>query len=493
MRKFVLACLGVTALGLGPLAAAPADPSSVPDLVKGLADENKAVRLKSARELGDLGAAARTAAPALYAALKEDREPEVRSQCGKALAQIGPHALPFLLQGLDDKDRVVRSWSVRAVGLIGPEAKEAVGPLTKALKDSQAGIRGGAAQALGEIGPAAEASAPALIEALADSDKDVRARAAAALARIGPDTAARLEAALKDDRPAVRHGAARVLASFGPEAADAVPALGQALKDKDAKVRFFAAAALGEIGPKAEPAVPLLIEALKDKDQDVQAQAAGSLALVGPSATPALARALSDPEAVAIRPTLLYVLGQLGPDARAAVPALTDLLKDKDPNVVRLAVLALGTLGPEAKGAVPTLKELLESKSTDVRLGAALALVRIEPQNKDAPERLNKEITQVPFVAKPSAATLAQLDVRRQAENQRFIDFFVYATSFRFGDGLKRESHQALTRLGPDAIPVLTRTLNRMYVDNTGKVPIPDVKPVGPGAAAVKQRTFYFV
>jgi HEAT repeat protein len=42
------------------------------------------------------------------------------------------------------------------------------------------------------------------------------------------------------------------------------------LKDKDEEVRRYAAKALGNIGPKAKEAVPALIEALKDENLDVR-------------------------------------------------------------------------------------------------------------------------------------------------------------------------------------------------------------------------------
>ena len=43
------------------------------------------------------------------------------------------------------------------------------------------------------------------------------------------------------------------------------------------------------------------------------------------------------------------VLSQLGPCARAAVPALSEALKDPMPEVRRMAVVALAEIGPEAR------------------------------------------------------------------------------------------------------------------------------------------------
>jgi hypothetical protein len=47
--------------------------------------------------------------------------------------------------------------------MLGPYAKEAVGPLTAALNDSEALVRLSAARALGEIGPDAKDALPVLL------------------------------------------------------------------------------------------------------------------------------------------------------------------------------------------------------------------------------------------------------------------------------------------------------------------------------------------
>jgi HEAT repeat protein len=45
---------------------------------------------------------------------------------------------------------------------------------------------------------------------------------------------------------------------------------------------------------------------------------------------------------------------------------LIPLLKDADPLVRRLAAYALGQIGPKAKAAIPALKELLNDTERDV-------------------------------------------------------------------------------------------------------------------------------
>ena len=71
-------------------------------------------------------------------------------------------------------------------------------------------------------------------------------------------------------------------------------------------------------------------------------------------------------------------LRKFGPDARAAVPALIEALKDERWDVRRAAATALGRIGPDAVAAVPALNEVLSlNRDENVRRAAAAALKRI--------------------------------------------------------------------------------------------------------------------
>ena len=83
-----------------------------------------------------------------------------------------------------------------------------------------------------------------------------------------------LIADLKAAAPATRNAAAYEIAGLGPAAKPAVPALIEALDDPDAAVRFPVTVALGEIGPEAVAAVPRLKHFMFERINDEIAAAA---------------------------------------------------------------------------------------------------------------------------------------------------------------------------------------------------------------------------
>ena len=72
------------------------------------------------------------------------------------------------------------------------------------------------------------------------------------------------------------------------------------------------------------------------------------------------------------------------------MPALMELVKDKDANVRQAAASVLGSIGIEAKAAVPTLTDLLHDNDVQVRQAAAFALASVWPKAKIAIEALTE-------------------------------------------------------------------------------------------------------
>lgn len=109
-----------------------------------------------------------SAAPTVRAALA-DPDVMVRMAAAECLLLIGPIPadLPLLLGLL--REPAGREAAIRAIGRLGPAAKEAVPRLAELLDDRDSRVRIAAAEALGQIGaPAALAAIPKLREVLRD-------------------------------------------------------------------------------------------------------------------------------------------------------------------------------------------------------------------------------------------------------------------------------------------------------------------------------------
>ena len=131
--------------------------------------------------------------------------------------------------------------------------------------------------------------------------------------------------------------------------------------------------------------VPSLVKSLQGPNRDTRAKAVMQLGLIGSpgdGASAGLLLLLRDKD-VEVRMAALVALEQIGLEGQA-VPALTEALKDQDPLIRRIAVRELGNLGPQARPALPDLAAMLSRVEAAERMGVAQALVRIDPENKPA-------------------------------------------------------------------------------------------------------------
>jgi HEAT repeat protein len=137
--------------------------------------------------------------------------------------------------------------------------------LIAALSSSDAASRADAAERLAQLGPKAKPAALALVLACGDDDETVRQWATDALEGMGPPEAAdvaQLASLVEAKSPDVGYWAATLLGRLKTEAASAVESLAQVVAGGgDLAVRQRAAWALGEIGPPAAKAVPALQKA----------------------------------------------------------------------------------------------------------------------------------------------------------------------------------------------------------------------------------------
>jgi HEAT repeat protein len=294
-----------------------------------------------------------------------DKESDLQTRAMEKLVSMGSAALPYLIHTLDHSsgEPELRERVAWTLGKMGPAASSAVDSLAKALRDkASSAIRAAAARALGWVGQDARKAVGSLREALEeDDDTNVHVAVIETLGKIGTDARIAHDA-LGDvvDRGCIRErrASAEALGSIGPAAKPEAQRLRMSLRDSDRLLRIKAALALWKIEGKAEEPVDVLKQSLCESE--------------------------------AIRIEAIRDLGDIGPDAGAAVAELSKSLGDSNGDIVLTTAIALRKVGPKASEAVPSLTNALTHRSEQVRIALVDALAAIGPEASSAVPELGK-------------------------------------------------------------------------------------------------------
>jgi HEAT repeat protein len=147
------------------------------------------------------------------------------------------------------------------------------------------------------------------------------------------------------------------------------------------------------LGPESRAAVPALVRTIERApswhNRSFAASVLGRVGADDPATIPALRRALLAPVRNGEPPgglaaTAALQLGRLGPKAAPAVPGLIQLLDQPDHGADALAMFALGRIGPDARAAVPELVRFLDRPDRGVHSHASGALGLIGPDARAA-------------------------------------------------------------------------------------------------------------
>jgi HEAT repeat protein len=242
------AVIGFSALG-------PAASNAVAHLVNILTTRPPACRDVAAKALGTIGPAAASALPALCSGLSSTNG-SLRRECALALGQIHAEparSIPALIKTLDDPG--LRWAGIEAIGKFGAAAKPAVPALTQ-ICDGGGREASSAATALGMIGPDASQAVPSLVRGLANADLDMEFRLQCILA-LG-----RIHSLPELVVPAL------------------VQSINETLNDTDVRIRASSATALGRFGPDARQATSLLTTLLQDSNRNVRLAATNAWHLI---------------------------------------------------------------------------------------------------------------------------------------------------------------------------------------------------------------------
>jgi HEAT repeat protein len=275
---------------------------------------------------------------------------------------MGAQNTPALVAQIDSDDDATRARAAESLAARGSSLRGWVRPLVDIWQRHPAATRTEVFYVLVSVGPSAEDAVPELIQCLDDSSFHVQYWSCRVLRAIGPSSRPAIPKLLllaANGATSVRRNAIAALPEIAPDGpTDVVAALAAALQDPVHPVRYQAALALFRLGPHAASATTALRHTLDNQLSTIRAPAARALWHITGSANIPV---------VALRDQLSHgrypwqaaaVLGEIGSEARAAVPDLVAQL-DSTSDVLRFAAVdALASIGPDASEALPALQRL---------------------------------------------------------------------------------------------------------------------------------------
>lgn len=303
-------------------------------------------------------------------------DPRARQAAVGELGQLGPRAgraVPDLLEAFESADEMTCLAAAGALARLGESVLAHAQRLSALLRDGRRIIRRQSGMILLAVDPDGRTSIPALLGALNDPSRDVRQDAADMVGRSGRLSEAWVSRIVEELHNPDPDVRAWLVRGLCALGANGIRAATLGLKDSDPQVRMQAAYGLGDLGPGAADAVPALILALGDPETGQAV--ADTLARVGPPAGPGLIAALRHPDAP-VRARASFALRYLAKEVPEVMTALEPMLKDPSPEVRHQAARSLGWCGA---GAVEHLEAALGDAHPSVRWGAAYGLSLIGP------------------------------------------------------------------------------------------------------------------
>ena len=313
----------------------------------------------------------------------DDGEVQIRKLVATSLLKIGPSAIACLAQAVEDEKQPAGRREQAAI-LLGQMGDRCVDPLSAMLRNKSPDTRAFGAIGLWRMGPRALPELSTLLAMLSDDDSHARGNAGLAIGAIGEGARSGVHAlaALCGIRMKRSGGMPRwPLHQWAQPQAKRCPTYSAPAKTNR---HGFARKALlpWERSARARDATATLITLLKEKEYNIGAFAAEALGKIGPdakAAVPELSRVLRHGDAFA-RQSAACALSRMHGAASDAVPALCDLCSDFDTSVRAAAIKALGKLGGDSDIAIETLTCHLHDDKDEIRCGAVESLGRIGPK-----------------------------------------------------------------------------------------------------------------
>ena len=114
--------------------------------------------------------------------------------------------------------------------------------------------------------------------------------------------------------------------------------------------------------------------------REIVAHVLGGIGPAASNAVPSLLRNVTRPGKAGLDWNSLEALGEIHAEPQKVVPVLIALLNNPEGNIRLVSIRSLQAFGSDARSAVPALLNLLKDQKDLVRKAAAQALIVIDPE-----------------------------------------------------------------------------------------------------------------
>src|SRR6266516_365916 len=276
-------------------------------------------------------------ADAWFAEYARTINPREETASLNAMRALGPATVPVLLNAVHAKDTGLKRFELFIwTQLPGILKSRLSAPIPAAQRRARAYF------VLAEIDPDSDGALRALLQGLKDPSQLVRLQCAGGLLRIpqsSPQVDSALTAACRDSDPLVRDQAATTLRCVGSKPEENRRLIVRSQGNLSYPLPFyFTGITSGQLSWKS---VPQLAKDLKRPNREYRYVATLALrerGLAAREALPVLIESLNDPYYL-VRMGVVKTLGQLGSEAKPAVPALARLLEETSDEPLRRALV----------------------------------------------------------------------------------------------------------------------------------------------------------
>ncbi len=149
----LMVCIAILSIGCSKKEEIVHEGKPLSTWIEMLEGPDPLMRFAAINAVGKIGPEAREGIPALIEMIRQTRNSDKKMivACNKALLAMGKEIVPHMISLLKDDDWEMRRGAAWTLGMLGPDAKDAIPVLTKALNEPNPNVRAMAAESLKKI------------------------------------------------------------------------------------------------------------------------------------------------------------------------------------------------------------------------------------------------------------------------------------------------------------------------------------------------------